>query len=226
MEIKIQWLKPPKKDQEPSSFRLVSTLAVAGFVSGLLVISVYLATLPTITAYKLESLRKAVFTVLPSTVEIQEFVYRDQQLVAIAEADKTKHEPSIYAGYDKDKNLVGYAINAKGAGYQDTIEVLYGYDHKQQKIVGMKILDSRETPGLGDKIFKDLDFVANFDNLAVKPLVELVKKGKKTADNQVDAITGATISSKAVVRIINNSNAIWLPRIHDIPAVKVSGVMP
>ena len=40
-----------------------------------------------------------------------------------------------------------------------------------------------------------------------------IKKGKKVSDNEVDAITGATISSKAVVRIINESNDIWLARL-------------
>ncbi len=65
----------------------------------------------------------------------------------------------------------------------------------------MEILDSRETPGLGDKIYKDAAFVANFASLSVDPEIVAVKKGNKSAPNQIDAITGATISSKAVVKI-------------------------
>jgi len=89
----------------------------------------------------------------------------------------------------------------------------------------MEILDSRETPGLGDKIYKDADFVANFDDLAVDPVIKAVKKGLKLAPNEIDAITGATISSKAVVRIINEGRERWekrLPFPGTEPKVKVS----
>jgi electron transport complex protein RnfG len=49
----------------------------------------------------------------------------------------------------------------------------------------------------------------------VDPEIVAVKKGTKTQPNQVDAITGATISSKAVVRIINEANQRWLERLSD-----------
>ena len=77
----------------------------------------------------------------------------------------------------------------------------------------MEILESRETPGLGDKIYKDAAFVANFDDLSIEPEIVTVKRGTKSAPNQVDAITGATISAKAVVRIINQGNRLWLERL-------------
>ena len=77
----------------------------------------------------------------------------------------------------------------------------------------MEVLESKETPGLGDKIYKDAEFVANFRQLSIEPEIVTVKKGKKSAANEVDAITGATISSKAIVRIINETNDIWLSRL-------------
>ncbi len=55
-------------------------------------------------------------------------------------------------------------------------------------------------------------FVSNFSDLRVTPEVVVVKRGR-TSDNQVDAISGATISSNAVVKIINESNARWLDRL-------------
>ena len=73
----------------------------------------------------------------------------------------------------------------------------------------MEILESRETPGLGDKIYKDADFVAEFSALSVEPEIVAVKKGTATLDNHVDAITGATISAKAGVRIINETHVAW-----------------
>ena len=76
----------------------------------------------------------------------------------------------------------------------------------------MEVLESRETPGLGDKIIKDADFVGAFRDLAVEPAIVAVKSGR-SRDNEVDAISGATISSKAVVKIINASNQRWMERI-------------
>ena len=77
----------------------------------------------------------------------------------------------------------------------------------------MEILESRETPGLGDKIYKDMAFVGNFTELSIDPTIVVVKKNTRSQPNEVDAITGATISSKAVVRIINETQAIWSDRL-------------
>ena len=81
----------------------------------------------------------------------------------------------------------------------------------------MKVLESRETPGLGDKIYKDAKFVAEFRELVVDPVIELIK-GHGERANQVDAITGATISSRAVVKILNQTNTVWRPRIAALAA--------
>jgi electron transport complex protein RnfG len=198
---------------EPSSLRLVATLGLAGLLSGLIIVGVYEATLPAIEAYKAKVLREAVFKVLPGVERMQPMVYLDDQLVA--SDDETKADEVLFAGYAADGKLVGYAIPTAGPGFQDIIRVLYGYLPDKRQVSGMEVLESRETPGLGDKIYKDLDFVANFDALAVDPEIVAVKKGTKTQPNQVDAITGATISSKAVVRIINEANQRWLERLSD-----------
>ncbi|OOZ39411.1 hypothetical protein BOW53_11675 [Solemya pervernicosa gill symbiont] len=197
--------------QEPSSIRLVMSLAVAGFLSGIIIISIFEATLSTITENKARELREAVFRVLPGATQMQPMIYEDNLLVVAR--GKTDPDETIYAGYDEQGNFVGYAISNKGPGFQDTIHVIYGYAPAKRQIIGMWILDSRETPGLGDKIYKDAAFVAEFDALSIEPTVKSVKKGTKTSNNRVDSITGATISSKAVVRIINEGNAVWLGRL-------------
>jgi Na+-translocating ferredoxin:NAD+ oxidoreductase RnfG subunit len=67
----------------------------------------------------------------------------------------------------------------------------------------MKVLDNKETPGLGDKIVKDSAFVGEFDGVSI-PL-RGVKAGRATgAEEEVDMITGATISSEAVIGIVND----------------------
>ena len=191
----------------PSSLRLVLTLAIAGLISGIAIIGIYEATLPTITANKARELREAVFKVLPGVSQMQPLVFRDGELVATAEP--SADESAVYGGYDNDGHFVGYAIPGAGPGFQDTIGLLYGFDAVRRQVIGMEVLESRETPGLGDKIYKDMDFVDDFKALSIDPTIVAVKKGSKSRPNEVDAITGATISSKAVVRIINETHAVW-----------------
>jgi electron transport complex protein RnfG len=195
----------------PGSLRLVLTLAIAGLISGLAIIGIYESTLPTITANKERELREAVFKVLPGASQMQQLVYRDGELIVTE--DRQKDEQAVYGGYDEQGNFVGYAIPGAGPGFQDTIGLLYGYMPDRKLVVGMEVLESRETPGLGDKIYKDAEFVAGFAALSVKPEIVAVKKGTSSQANEIDAITGATISSKAVVRIINETHEEWSQRL-------------
>ncbi len=58
--------------------------------------------------------------------------------------------------------LVGVAMEAEGKGFQDTIRLIYGYSPDKQQVIGMEVLESKETPGLGDKIIKDEEFLDEF----------------------------------------------------------------
>jgi electron transport complex protein RnfG len=196
---------------EPSAVRLVLTLTIAGLISGLAIVSIFEATLPTITANKARELREAVFKVIPGVSNLQPLAFREGSLTP---STKEKEDaPVIYGGYDSEGKFVGYALPGEGPGFQDTIKILYGYSPTQKTVVGMEVLESRETPGLGDKIYKDADFQENFVKLSVEPEIVTVKKGSKSADHEVEAITGATISSKAIVKIMNNTHREWVSRL-------------
>lgn len=195
---------------EPSPARLIGTLAIAGLVSGVIIIAIYLATFETIKENKARELREAVFRVLPNVTKMQKLLLKEGKLEVSYKEEKG--EEPIYAGYDGNNKFMGYAIPSDGPGFADTISVLYGYSPSDRKVIGMWILASRETPGLGDKIYKDAAFVANFDNLAIEPPIVATKKGK-SKPNEIDAITGATISSVAVARIINKGNDYWVSRL-------------
>ena len=204
---------------QPSSVRLVLTLSIAGLFSGLVLVGIYLVTRPVILRNQAEALQAAIFQVLPGTTQTSTFVFRNGELVPFESPDGSlPTEPAVYSGSDEQGGLVGYAIPAEGAGFMDTVKLIYGFDPARRVIVGMAVLDSRETPGLGDKIITDSEFHENFQALVVEPEIDAVKKGKKTADNQVDCITGATISSEAVVLILNRSTQRWLPVLSDAPA--------
>ncbi len=208
-------MSTPATDGAPaagaSSLRLVATLTMAGLFSGFAIVGAWEATRPTILANQAEALRLAVFDVVPGAHGLQRLAWRDDALGAHPEGDAD--EPVVYGAYDADGSLLGYAIPAQGAGFQDTIRLLDGFDPDSENVIGMRVLDSRETPGLGDKIIKDQKFVGSFDQLETSPAMEVVGKGKKTGANQVEAISGATISSKAVVNILLEAHEGWSPRL-------------
>lgn len=212
---------------EPSALRLVLTLTIAGLISGLAIVSIFEVTLPTITANKARELREAVFKVLPGVSNMQKLAFKEDTLQPSTK--KQEDAPFIYGGYDTEGRFLGYALPGEAPGFADTIKILYGYRPAQGIIVGMEVLESRETPGLGDKIYKDADFVANFTELAVQPEIVTVKKGKKSAPNEVEAITGATISSKVIVKIMNNTQKEWISRLPppgSEPSLKVAPPPP
>ena len=66
----------------------------------------------------------------------------------------------------------------------------------------MKVLGHKETPGLGDKIVKDSVFVAEFEGVS-QPIVGVTPSRASGGADEVVTITGVTISSVAVIRIIN-----------------------
>lgn len=202
----------PAPVREPGQLQLVATLAIAGMLSGALLTSAHLLTLPQIEANRAAALRAAVFEVVPGTQSMQKLVLRGDTFVP-ADGSESATTAAVYATYDRAGTFLGYAIPGAGPGFADTISLLYGYDPVQQRILGMRVLESRETPGLGDKIFKDPRFAAEFQALAVTPAIVVVKNGSGTRPNEVDGITGATISSKAVVRILNTRNEETLARL-------------
>ncbi|MGM0578918.1 MAG: FMN-binding protein [Myxococcota bacterium] len=200
---------------DSSPVRTITTLGIAGLLSGIILVSIFLVTKPVIAANRAEALKEAIYKVLPGAEAFTPYVMEGDSL-APHEGDDLPEEEAVYLGRDGEGGVIGWAIVAEGSGFQDVIKLIYGYDPDAEQVVGMEVLESRETPGLGDKIFKDQDFVDEFKGLAVEPEIVAVKD-ESDAPNEVDAITGATISSDAVVDIINKGNERWLDKLPEAP---------
>jgi len=199
-------------EPEPGSARLIATLGLAGFFSGLVLVSAYLITLPAIQAHKARALEQAIYQVIPGSVSYQTLVLQNEALRLVEESEMTTIEedvPRVYAGFSDSGERIGFAIATEEPGFQDVIGGIFGYDPNKQVIIGFAVLESKETPGLGDKIMKDAAFQENFIALSINPEIVAVKKGEKRQDNEVEAITGATISSKAVVRLLQKGIEEW-----------------
>ena len=199
-------------DKPVSTFRLVATLAVAGALAGLLIVLVNLHTKPIIDVYRAEQLRLAVYEVLPGVADYRTLYRVDDELLPDVPAGaKASDFRQAYIGYDENGELVGAAVSRGESGFADVVLVIFGFEPGTGILLGKKVLESKETPGLGDKIFKDLDFVQQFFDRPQTPLTAVKAGSGKGLPGEIDAITGATISSKVVVSIINNGVADWQP---------------
>ncbi|MBJ20106.1 MAG: RnfABCDGE type electron transport complex subunit G [bacterium] len=195
----------PVIPEQTSSLRMLATLGGAGALAGLLIVVVYTLTLGPIEAHKAEVLRRAVSEVLNDPERYETLYATSQEIFQSPPAAGNDDDvEKIYMGIDAGGRATGVAIKAAAAGFQDIITLIYGFDPTTGELLGMKVLESKETPGLGDKIEKDLAFVAQFQG--AKPPLTAVKR-TTGAPGEIDAITGATISSRAVARIINRSLA-------------------
>jgi len=201
-----------------SSIKMIRTLAGVAVMSGFLIVLTVKATEARIDTNKREALEAAVFAVLPDATTQATFELRDGAFVRVD--PPTSGFDRVYAGYGPDGRLVGVAIEAAGMGYAGTIRTLYGYDPETQAVVGLQVIESLETPGLGDRIAKDPAFLANFEQLDVSldetgetlaNPVTFVKAGEKSRMWEVEGISGATISSKAVAAMLDARSAEILP---------------
>lgn len=204
------------------SAAMLRTLGLVAALSGFLVVLAYQITQPLIEENKRIAIERALFKVVPGAVSRRDFLVSADGIVP-ADGAGAAGGTQIYAGYDGDGRLAGIALEAAAQGYQDVIRVLYGYDPTCKCVRGIEVLKMAETPGIGDKIAKDPAFQANFEALdaslneagdaLANPIVP-VKHGSKTKPWQIDAISGATISSKAVARMLDDSAQALLPAIH------------
>lgn len=209
----------PAPPNGPQAWPMYRAVVGVGLLCGLAIVMAHESTLSRIARMQLEMREQAIKDVLPGARSSQAFrLTEDNRFEPVA--SNLEESNLVFAGYDENLQLVGLALEARGMGYQDVVRLLYGYSLERQAILGFRVLESRETPGLGDRIETDPGFLANFGKLDVSLQsdgaelahpIEFVKPGKKTADWQIDGISGATITSKATADMLGESAARWAP---------------
>ena len=105
---------------------------------------------------------------------------------------------------DVDGNIIGWAFVCQGSGFADKIRLVVAVDKQFEKLHGFGVLSSNETPGFGDKI-KTEDFYRNqFIGVPCEEFTLSKVGDDKKIDSEIIAITGATVTSESVVKILNN----------------------
>ncbi len=210
-------MNAPLEQKRTSAWMMYRSIVGIGAFCALLIVTVFNATAARIADNKARFLNNAIAGVLPdvrSTVEVS--LDEDGALIAATEPA----DLPAFLGYGENGELVGAVITAQAMGYADNVTVLFSYSFDLQAIVGFMMLETKETPGLGDKVETEPHFLANFealdarlneDGTALANAIVTVKQGEKTEPWQVDGITGATITSEAVGVTLNRGSSYWLP---------------
>jgi Na+-translocating ferredoxin:NAD+ oxidoreductase RnfG subunit len=95
-----------------------------------------------------------------------------------------------------------WACEATGNGMWAEITLVFVFDASQRKMLGMRVTEQNETPGLGSLICEEA-FYDQFEGLNAADGLKMAQT--RVIDNQFDAVTGATVSSRAVETILNKA---------------------
>jgi electron transport complex protein RnfG len=189
---------------------LYRTLVGIGVFCGLLIVAAYDFTKDPIRRNKVVARQRAVLKVIPGATQVGTFQRAADGSYALV-PDDSDGAGLVFAGFDAEQKLVGAALEASGAGYGDSLRVLYAYSFEQQAITGLTVIETHETPGLGVGVDQNPAYRANFQKLDVslgadrKALahpVEFVKQGQKKHPWQIDGITGATVTTRAIATML------------------------
>jgi electron transport complex protein RnfG len=161
--------------------KITVNLVIVYLIGGAILAAVYAKTSPIMYRNAVIEKERALKTLMPDADNIEKM------------GDWTVHEKHAeYFVAKKGNNIIGYVVQSFGKGYSSYINVLIAVD-KDIKVREIKILSHAETPGLGDEIEKD-DFKKQFKGKDI----DHIKLVKTETTEYIQAISGVTISSRAV----------------------------
>lgn len=161
--------------------KLIIVLALISIASGFFLALTYTYTIPHIEANAAREQEIAILDTIPGAVSFEVIEGTDFPM---------------YKGLDSSGKTVGFAYVAEGGGFQGIITMMVGVDPEKETITGIKILSHAETPGLGARIGE----AAFQDQFAQKPISDSFEVNK-----DVDGVTGATVSSRAVATTLKQT---------------------
>lgn len=177
-------------DNNKDFFVIVGKLVLISIVAALLLSITYVPTQEQLKKNEAEAMNNQLSIVMPQATF--EPVYG-------SDIDPNTGEKTIlyYQAKDSSGALIGYAFIGKSQGHKGEVAVIGGIDPQYSKLTGITILSQEETPGLGSRITES-QWISQFKDIPI----ENIKL--KNSGGSIDSITGATVSSEAVINALNN----------------------
>ncbi len=211
--------------------RMLMALVVIVVGATIPLVAANLATFQTIADNRLAVLQNGLVSVLdldPGDLEVavlfDEETPTTNRVITKTFPQDTGKDFSVWIAHDGNNNITGYAIRLTGGGFQGIIDIVVGLTPDTNQTTGMEVLESGETPGLGDEMktdeFRDQfygpDKIGGEGGFLTDPNVDFVKYRDPTADeaNKFRAITGATYTSNAI-RLFFNAALTQLRNLRD-----------
>lgn len=177
--------------------KMILVLTTVALISGTALALAYSAMLPLIERNQQIALERSLGALFQNTAEPK------FELIG-SDGSAGPGGPQIYAA-SSDGSLIGYAVRVVTTGYGGEIRLLVGLGPELERITGMEVVEHVETPGLGANIANS-SFKQQFQGLQPDQDISYVKSGSASSgENEIEAISGATISTKAVVNGVNKS---------------------
>jgi len=176
-------------------FKPAATLFIIAVITVASLSVVYILTKEPIKNQKSRTQEAAMREVLPQAAEYRQI-----------EIEKTGSIEAIFEGYYtsealSDSVLIGYVVQLSPEGYSGKIDLIVGISAHNEKITGMRVLRHTETPGLGAHAVKE-EFYRRYNGL---PLEALGVVRNNAGGNEIQAITSATITTKAITNAVNEA---------------------
>lgn len=213
--------------QSSSPMKMIRALGLVSTICGVIIVTAYQMTFSAVEDNKRIATERSIYQVIPNAKKIKEFLVENspnspnnKNIVEKNQQNSTSSQEKFFAAYDKNDNFIGVAMEASARGYGDNVKLMFAFNPSCECFTAMSVIAMRETPGIGDKITKDKAFLENFTALSAKlneqqtalqNEIKTVKNGKKQNAWEIDAIAGATITSRAVGTALNSTAQKILP---------------
>lgn len=169
---------------------------VSGFIALMLAI-VNAVTFDIIEETAAKEKEASVLEIFTNADSVEPFTFESEK------SDNSKISVKNVYEVKKNSKTIGYCVNVSTIGFGGEIDMMVGTDINNQ-LVGIKIISMSETPGLGTKT-SDENFTGQFKGIS----------GTLTVGENIDAVSGATISSKAVTAGVNAVLSLYLGQTAD-----------
>jgi electron transport complex protein RnfG len=131
-------------------------------------------------------------------IAVEEGLLSEKRYVDLGETD-----PSLFFVVRKDGEPFAVALEDYGQGFGGNLGVMVGFEIETGNLVGIGITTMSETPGVGTRV-KEKAFVTQFKGMSKDAVLKVKKDG-----GEVDALSGATVSSRAVAQAMENARAFY-----------------
>lgn len=146
-----------------------------------------------------ENIKNETYSLIPSLVGNPEAFEVTELLMPMENGENR----TLYQVKGPESQGIGWVLPASALGFADRIQVLVGTDYNCSTILSLRVIDQKETPGLGNLIVEPA-FHSQFDGKSTDTPIRIVKSTPAKA-SEVTAVTGATISSVTVADAVNEA---------------------